>query len=142
MHQSNRMLDDCAELRRLNRDTFRAEAGGTVQIDGKGWRQFLDTVLADEFQICRAIPGTPQQRQGKEAMLAWIEAHPSAGEPREIIAQHEVAWCDENLGVVTSPIAFMRKEYQNVKIFKKSPRGQWQCIYWQVTQLAAQACPQ
>src|SRR5215510_13215662 len=111
------MLDDCAELKRLNRDTFQAEAGGTVQVDGKGWRQFLDTVLADEFQICRAKPDTPQQRQRKEAMLDWIETHPS-GEPREVIAQYEVAWCDESVGVVTCPIAFMRKEYQNVKVFR------------------------
>src|SRR5262249_39156714 len=120
-----------------NRDTFQAEAGGTVQVDGKGWRQFLDTVLADEFQICRAKPGTPQQRQRKEAMLDWIETHPYAGEPREVIAKYEVAWCDESVGVVTCPIAFMRKEYQNVKVFRKSPTGQWQCIYWQVTQLTA-----
>jgi hypothetical protein len=69
-------------------------------------------------------------------MIAWIERHPSGS--RRIHEQEEVAWCNETLGVVACPITFGNKEYQNIKVFKKSPQGQWQCVYWQVTQLTAE----
>lgn len=132
------MPDDHAALKKLNRDTFHAEAGGggETQIDGQSWEDFLKEVLADEFQIRRAKAGTPQQKQNKEEMIAWIGKHP--GPSRRVHEQEEVIWCDETLGVVACPITFNGQDYQNVKVFKKSSQGQWQCVYWQVTQLTAE----
>lgn len=128
------IADDQAVLKKLNRDTFHAEAGGETQIDGQSWEDFLRAVLADEFQIRRAKAGTPQQKQNKEQMIAWIKDH--SGPPR--IPGEEVIWCSETLGVVAGPVNFQGQEYQNVKVFKRSSQGQWLCVYWQVTQLTAE----
>jgi len=131
-------MDDYAALKKLNRDTFHAEAGGggETQIDGQSWEEFLQKALAAEFQIRRAKAGTPHQKQNKEQMIAWIGKQTSAS--RRVQEQEEVVWCNDTLGVVTCPITFNGQDYQNVKVFKKSPQEQWQCVYWQVTQLTAE----
>jgi hypothetical protein len=123
-------------LKKLNRDTFHAETDGETQIDGRSWKEFLRQVLADEFQIRRAKAGTPQQKQNKKQMIAWIAGHP--GPPRHVHEQDEVIWCNETLGAVTCRITFNGQDYQNIKMFKKTSQGQWQCVYWQVTQLTAE----
>ncbi len=129
------MADDCVELRALNFKTFRAEegGGGETQIDGQSWEEFLQDVLADEFQIVRSKVGAPHQKQNKAAMVEWIKTH-----PRGSVRIHEpevVSWCSETMGVVTCTVTFNDKDYQNVKVFTKQSQGKWQCVYWQVTQL-------
>ena len=129
------MADDCVELRDLNFKTFKAEegGGGETEIDGQSWEEFLQDVLADEFQIVRSKVGTPHQKQNKAAMIEWIMTHPRGGV--DIHEQEVVSWCNETIGVVTCPVTLNDKDYRNIKVFKKQSSGQWQCIYWQVTQL-------
>ncbi len=127
------MADDCIELRDLNFKTFRAEEGAETPIDGKSWEEFLQSVLADEFQIVRSKAGTPQQKQNKAAMIEWIKMHPRGGV--RIHEQEVVSWCNETIGVVTCPVTLGEKDYRNIKVFKKHPPAPWQCVYWQVTQL-------
>lgn len=129
------MADDCVELRDLNFKTFQAEegGGGETQIDGRSWKAFLQDTLADEFQIVRSKVGAPQQKQNKPAMIEWIETHARGGV--RIHEQRVVSWCTDSIGVVTCSVTLNDKDYQNVKVFTKQSRGQWQCVYWQVTQL-------
>lgn len=129
------MADDCVELRVLNLKTFRAEegGGGETQIDGQAWEEYLQDVLADEFQIVRSRVGAPHQKQDKASMIGWIAAHPRGG-----VRIHEegiVSWCSDTIGAVTCYVTLADEDYQNIKVFTKQPQGRWQCVYWQVTQL-------
>jgi len=127
------MTDDWVELRDLNAKTFKAEEGGGTQIERQSWKKFLQHVLAEEFRIVRSKIGAPHQKQNKAAMIEWIDKHPRAGV--EIHDQEVASWCNETLGVVTCSVTLDGKDYRNVKVFNKSPQGQWECVYWQVTQL-------
>ncbi|MBI1929944.1 hypothetical protein HYR99_37545 [Candidatus Poribacteria bacterium] len=124
------MDNECMKLRKLNQDTFDAEAKKKIGEDN--WDEFLKKVLADEFIIRRSNPAVPNQT--KAEMLRWIEKHPAADrDPLE-----PLVWCDQNLGVVVCPVMMVRDgtphKYQNIKVFKKQPQGNWQVVYWQVTE--------
>ncbi len=129
------MSDNCTELRKLNQDTFDAE--DQKKIGDDDWEEFLRNVLGAEFTIRRSGLTVPDQNL--EQMIEWIKEHPVA--KRNLL--DVVSWCDETLGVVTCPVTMMRDDnklhrYQNIKVFKKQPRGQWQCVYWQVTEAPTQ----
>ncbi len=129
------MSNECADLRNLNQDTFDAEA--KKKIGNDDWDQFLRKVLADEFAIRRSNPTIPNQ--SREEMIDWIAKHPVAKRNLDDV----VAWCNETLGVVTCSITMNDSEgklhrYQNIKVFKKQLPGNWQCLYWQVTEAPAQ----
>jgi hypothetical protein len=131
------MSDNCADLRKLNQDTFDAEA--KKKIGNDDWDMFLRRVSADEFTIRRSNPTVPNQN--REEMIDWIEKHPVAD--RHLLNDEVVSWCNEALGVVTCPVTMNDSEgklrrYQNIKVFKKQSQGNWQCLYWQVTEAPAQ----
>jgi hypothetical protein len=125
--------DECAELRQLNRQTFLAEE--RRRIGDMSWREFLERSLGEDFLIRRARADLGNQN--REQMLDWIEEHPSV--ERTVKEDEVVAWCSDTLGVVISPLEMLRDgavhRYQNVKVFTRSPRAAWQCVYWQVTEM-------
>lgn len=55
--------DECAELRELNRHTFLAEE--RRDIGEKGWREFLEQSLAEDFVIRRARADLPDQTDSR-----------------------------------------------------------------------------
>lgn len=129
------MSNDCTDLKKLNQDTFDAEAKKKIGDDD--WKTFLMKVLADEFTIRRANGAVPNQT--REEMIKWIEERP----PAERNVDEVVAWCNETLGVVTCTVTMNDSEgklrrYQNIKVFKKQLQADWQCLYWQVTEAPAQ----
>jgi hypothetical protein len=130
------MDDNCTELRRLNQDTFDAEAKN--KIGDAEWDKYLRKVLADDFAIRRSNPTV--SNQNRQEMIAWIEDRPVV--ERKLLQEEVVAWCDETLGVVTCPVTLNDSEgklhrYQNIKVFRRPLQGDWQCIYWQVTEAPA-----
>lgn len=131
------MHDDCDVLKRLNQDTFDAEAKKAIGNDR--WDEFLRNVLADEFIIRRSNPAIPDQT--REQMIDWIGQRPVA--ERALLVSEVAGWCNETLGAVTCPVtmhdnAGKFRRYQNIKIFKRQPQGHWQCLYWQVTEAPVQ----
>jgi hypothetical protein len=125
---------ECLELKKLNKETFDAEAKKNIGTDS--WREFLNKVLADDFIIRRSNPAVPNQ--AKAEMLIRIEEHTAV--EREI--GEAVVWCDRELGVVVCPVMMLRDgkphQYQNIKVCKKRPQGEWQVVYWQVTEAPAE----
>jgi hypothetical protein len=118
-------------LKELNRQTFKAEE--KESIGGERWDDFLKRVLASEFAIRRSDPTVPNQN--REDMIRWINEKPVV--KRKIIEDELRAWCNDTLGVVACPIEMVRDgvlhRYQNIKVFRREPRGDWQCVCWQVT---------
>jgi hypothetical protein len=124
--------DTRAELRKLNRLTFIAEE--RREVEGRGWREFLERCLAEDFVIRRARADLPNQN--RQQMLDWIEQ--ASPVERSVKEDEAVAWTSGELGAVACPVELVRDggrhRYQNVKIFRKSPQGHWECVYWQVTE--------
>jgi mannose-6-phosphate isomerase-like protein (cupin superfamily) len=133
------MSDDRMELKKLNQETFAAEA--RENIGDVRWDEFLRKVLADDnedkFRLRRSRPDTPNE--DREEMIENIRK----AEPRERNVFHNEVqvWCNETLGVVTCPVAMdingQLRRYENIKVFKKKD-GRWQCVYWQVTEALGQ----
>jgi hypothetical protein len=127
------MSENCTHLRDLNLQTFTAEAKAE-DIGGKPWRTFLEGVLSDDFLLRRSDASKPNE--GKEAMLDRIEAGPIR--TRHPLHNEIRAWCTDTLGVVAGPVEMdidgVRHRYQNVKVFRREPGGNWECVYWQVTE--------
>lgn len=128
------MSNDCTDLRKLNQDTFDAE--DKKKIGDDDWDKFLSKVLADEFIIRRSKPEIPNQT--REEMIAVIDKR----SPAKRNVSEVVAWCNETLGVVTCSVTMdvegKPRRYQNIKVFKKQLQGNWQCLYWQVTEAPIQ----
>ena len=125
--------DNCVEdLRKLNQEMFDAE--GKDKIGEDSWDEFLKKVLSEKFIIRRSNPILPNQ--SKEEMLAWIAEHPII--KRNLLEEETVVWCEEALGVVVCSVTMIRDEvlhkYQNIKVLNKPLHGNWQCIYWQVSE--------
>lgn len=127
------MMNHDSELEDLNSKTFTAEEGGATRIGDQSWKEFLEDVLADDFRIVRSKVGAQHQKQNKEDMIKWIADNAREGVHANV--QDARSWKDAATGGVTCYITLNGKDYQNIKVFKKSPEGRWQCIYWQVTQL-------
>jgi hypothetical protein len=124
---------DCTgALKELNLQTFQAEEGESV--GSERWDEFLRRVLADGFAIRRSDPKV--SNQNREAMIRWINEKPVV--KRKLIVDELQAWCTDTLGVVVCPIEQVRdgvvRKYQNIKVFRREPPGDWQCVCWQVTE--------
>jgi len=128
------MEKDCMELKKLNQETFDAEAKKKIGKDN--WDEFLKKVLADEFIIRRSNPALSNQT--KAEMLKWLERHSAA----ERKLGEAIAWCDQELGVVVCPLTMVINgtihKFQNIKVFEKKSSGNWQIVYWQVTEAPAE----
>ncbi len=132
--------NDCTDnMKELNRRTFKAEEKESVGADS--WDAFLERVLADEFAIRRSDPKVANQDRAQ--MIRWINEKPVI--PRKLIEDELRAWCTDTLGVVTCPIEQVRDgvlhRYQNVKVFRREPPGDWQCVCWQVTEAPVSEAP-
>jgi hypothetical protein len=113
----------------LNDQTFVAE-----NKDRADWEEFLHQVLSADFRIRRA---NGYVIQTKWEMIEQIRSdnrkrrHPtgiSGGEK-------------DDYGVVASVVTVegdpLNKRYHNVKVFvRQSQSGEWQCVYWRVTELS------
>ncbi len=128
------MDKNCIELKKLNQETFDAEAKKKIGKDN--WDEFLKKILADDFIIRRSNPAFSNQT--KAEMLKWIEDH-SVTERK---LGEAIAWCDQELGVVVCPVTMIHDgkshRYQNIKVFQKQLQGEWQIVYWQVTEAPAE----
>ena len=124
--------NDRAELMQLNQQTFAAEERRDVE--GMGWREFLEGVLDPRFTIRRSRADVPNQ--SRDEMIEWIAKSTVAA--RTIREEDAVVWRSDTLGVVTCPVEMQREgalhRYQNVKVFAKKPGESWRCVYWQVSE--------
>jgi hypothetical protein len=132
------MSNPCKEqLQKLNMDTFAAEA--RRKIGEETWDVFLTRVLAPDFILRRAGKGKLDERKGR-----MIEVTSGAPIRHRIVEEPVTIWCNETLGVVTCSITLdppapdTTNRFQNTKVFKKAEGGDWQCVYWQVTEVPAQ----
>jgi hypothetical protein len=129
------MSDAREQLLELNRNTFRAEE--QQPIGEQTWKEFLTSALADEFVIRRAKIERPNQN--KAQMIRWIEDHPPGATPRPRTLDEEGirVFCSDTQGVVITLLTMPApaERYQNIKVFQKGTDGNWQCVYWQVTQM-------
>jgi hypothetical protein len=124
--------DDESELRRLNEDTFRAEA--KQPIGPKAWSVYLEEVLDEAFVLRRSRPD--REDEGKAAMLHAIDQVAQPPE-RSLLPDSVRVWASETVGVVAStvtlPVEGETKAFANVKVFARSNSGAWRCAYWQVS---------
>jgi hypothetical protein len=124
--------DDEFELRRLNEETFRAEA--KQSIGGKTWREYLDGLLDESFVLRRSR--ADRDNEDKAAMLRAVDQDQHPAE-RSVLPDTVRVWASETLGVVVStvtlPVEGETKAFANVKVFARAADGTWRCIYWQVS---------
>ena len=116
------------ELRKLNEDTFHAE--NKQPIRGEEWEPFLRRMLAFDFRISRASRTVVQN---KEEMIEHIRS-----DNRQRKGPTKVdGGVEGNYGIVTSVVTVEGdpNEYRNLKIFHRQLSGDWQCVYWRVTNL-------
>ena len=120
---------DEIKLKQLNQATFDAEWNETV--GGQRWDEFLRQVLAESFTIRRSNPAVPNQ--DREAMIAWIDSH----ERVTRTVDNVTVYGDDLYGIATSRVILSNSsdEFQNLKVFKQEPSGNWRCYYWQVTKV-------
>ena len=127
------------ELKKLNADTFRAEAREEIDIgDGRkeGWEPFLRGVLLrSDFRIIRA--------RGVEQNIDEMINEIKTGTPyRRVPVGDPEGYVYGDLGVVISVIMLpdnpdtRRDRFQNVKVFIRQTND-WKCVYWQVTKIPA-----
>jgi hypothetical protein len=125
------MNDAEGKLRRLNTDTFRAEAKETI--DGVGWDEFLRSVLADNFVLRRSR--VEAEDEDRDEMIRRIDGTTSPP-PRRLLEHTVQVWTADTLGVVKSVITLPGETgddaYQNIKLFVEND-DMWSCVYWQVT---------
>ena len=125
------MNDAEGKLRRLNTDTFRAEAKETI--DGVRWDEFLRSVLADSFVLRRSRVET--EDEDRDEMIRRIDATASP-QPRKLLEHTVQVWTADTLGVVKSVVTLPGETgddlYQNIKVFVEKA-DVWNCVYWQVT---------
>jgi hypothetical protein len=119
------------ELEDLDRKLFRAEA--RLDIEGTGWRHFLEETLAEDFVLRRSKPGSPPETRPE--VIARIEA---SANPKERVPVPRDVWSDGNLGVVRTGGLLDEKWFANIKVFRRDA-GDWRCVYWQVTQETPEA---
>ena len=125
-------MDEQTDPQTLNEKTFMAEAKNPI--GNKSWDQFLDEVLAEEFIIRRSNPAIANQ--SKKEMIDWIAARPT---PKRTPGALQF-WNGDSLSVVTGDVSMddengKARRYQNIKVFKRGPEGNWKCVYWQVTEM-------
>src|SRR5512144_2091228 len=114
-----------AELLRLNRATFAAEARAD------GWEQTLATHLSEDFRLRRGRRDA--QLEDRVAMTNAIRDDPSPQE--RIVVGEEQVWSGEDLGVVASVVTLPGRSdnaFHNIKVFTLD-NDIWRCRYWQVT---------
>lgn len=113
------------QLEALTRKLFQAE--GRHDIDGAGWRPFLERALSEDFVLRRSKPGAPTETRPE--MIARIEAAAASGE-RTPVARG--SWIEGDLGVVRTGVVVADDWFANVMVFRRMA-GEWRCAYWQVT---------
>jgi hypothetical protein len=128
-------MDECAQLRELNRETFQAEQRGKDgKIQDKTWDEFLREALADDFILRRSNPARNDETRAQ--MIDAIAA--STPVERQVIEEEVRAWCTDTLGAIVCPVEMVRDgavhRYQNIKVFTRTPPGAWRCVHWQVTE--------
>lgn len=116
------------DLKKLNEDTFTAEAQSSI--NGVGWDKFLQRVLSGDFRIRRSNPTIPLQN--RDEMIAHIQkdTNPVKRHPSNV-----VVFEDGGYGVVTSTLEGQPNRFHNIKVFFRQPSGDWQRVYWQVSKL-------
>lgn len=128
-----RGMNAISELRRLNDQTFRAEA--KHEIEGLSWEAFLRSVLADDFALRRS--STDAQDETREQMLARIRDTDRPVE-RTVLEKSVQVWASDALAAVKCVVTIPAETggaqlFQNIKVFRANPPGNWLCVYWQVT---------
>jgi hypothetical protein len=101
-------------LKKLNEDTFIAEAQGSV--DGLEWDVFLDLVLSDDFRIRRSRPIPLQDRNEMIAHIRKDEAPAKRQVDKVVVVE------DGNYGMVTS-IVKLEEQSDILKCFFGNPLG-------------------
>lgn len=123
---------DESELKRLNEETFLAEAKRSI--GSRTWREYLENVLDDTFVLRRSRPD--REDEDKDAMLAAVERVEQPPK-RKLLPGTVRVWASETLGVVAStvtlPVEGQTSAFANVKVFVRSDGRGWRCIYWQVS---------
>jgi len=130
LHSEETTMSEDAEteLRRLNRESFRAEDQRAAER--------LGPILADDFRIVRATYAV----EDKATMLARIAADTS-GRRREVSDEQVQLYGDS--AVVTSlvtlrePTGEVVGHFWNTKLFVRGGAG-WQCAIWQVARIAGE----
>src|SRR5437763_1646827 len=107
-------------LKRLNEQTFDAEAKEDIEIDRgvkETWDQFLTHALAVNFTIRRANRNAPLEN--REQMIRTTAGRTPA---RRILSDIDVVvFEDREFGMVTCIAAMGGKKYHNIKLFSKQP---------------------
>jgi hypothetical protein len=123
---------DESELKRLNEETFRAEAKQPIR--GTTWREYLTELLDETFVLRRSR--SDRENEDKAAMLHAIDQTEDPPE-RTLLPDTVRVWISETVGVVAStvtlPVEGETKAFANVKVFTRPAAGTWRCVYWQVS---------
>ena len=126
-------MTDEEKLRKLNEDTFVAEAKNPI--DGEDWDKFLWRVLADDYRIKRANPAILPQ--DKRRMIVHIQYDEN---PAERLVTDTQVFVDGGYGVVTCTVTLtgQRDTFHNIKVFTRQLSKDWQCVYWRVSKVTEQ----
>jgi hypothetical protein len=100
-----------ATIEELNLGTFAAEMQRDVE--GEGWRSYLDRVLADDFSMRRSDPS--KATENKTAFLAAVAAGP--GPVRRVVPNSIRTWYGDTLAVAVSVVDVegRAEHFQNCK---------------------------
>lgn len=116
------------ELKKLNRDTFKAEDDAN--------REPLERILADDFRIIRSNLII----EDKPAMLCRVAADTSQRK-REVDDESEDVKIYGDSAVITCLITLKEKNgdvvgrFWNTKVFGRR-EGAWRCLVWQVVRIS------
>jgi hypothetical protein len=120
------------DLTQLNVDTFHAQNKSQIGENREEWKRFLERILANDFVFHRAS----REVEGRKEMIEQIQRDKCEREDPTDVSGGVAG----DYGVVTSIITVKGKpnKYHNFKVFERQPPGEWQCVYWRVTEVMHQ----